>query len=83
MLASDSPGETAHATIYSPDGKQAAELDTAVQPAQTANLEGQSGFWKVDISKAKSGVLDDIYLQIDANMPQWININPAVPLEIK
>jgi hypothetical protein len=83
MLASESPGETAHATIYSPDGKQAAELDTAVQPAQTANLNGQSGFWKVDISKAKSGVLDDIYLQIDSDMPHWININPAEPLEIK
>mgnify|MGYP001154668594 CR=1 FL=1 len=82
MLASASPGETAHATVYSPDGKQAAELDTAIDPAQTAHLDGQSGFWKVDISKAASGVLDDIYLQIDADMPQWININPAEPLEI-
>src|SRR5690606_12942726 len=82
MLASSSPGETAHATIYSPDGKQAAELDTATQPAQTAKLTGQSGFWKVDINKAASGVLDDIYIQVDANMPQWINLNPAEPLEI-
>lgn len=82
MLASASPGETAHATIYSADGKQAAELDTAIQPAQTATLAGQSGFWKVDISKAKSGVLDDIYLQLDPNLPQWININPTEPLEI-
>ena len=83
MLASSSPGETAHATIYSPDGKQAAELDTAIQPAQTANLTGQSGFWKIEISKAASGVLDDIYLQFNSEMPQWININPAQPLEIK
>lgn len=83
MLASSSPGETAHAAIYSPDGKQAAELDTAIQPAQTANLTSQGGFWKVEISKAKSGVLDDIYLQIDSAMPQWININPSEPLEIK
>jgi hypothetical protein len=82
MLASESPGETAHATIYSPNGKQAAELDTAVQPAQTATLNGESGFWKVDVSKAASGVLDDVYIQIHADMPQWININPAEPLEI-
>jgi hypothetical protein len=83
MLSSATPGETAKATVSSPDGQQAAVLETTTQPVSTATLNGQEGFWKIEISKADSGVLDDIYLTFDKSLPQWVSLDPSQPLEIK
>ncbi len=81
-LASASPGETARVAIYSPDSGRVAELETSNHPAQSATLKGQGGFWKVDVMRAESGVLDDVYLQIDPLIPQWVNLNPGELLKI-
>ncbi len=82
MLASDAPGETAKAIVTGPDGAQAAVLQTTAIPAQNIQLEGKTGFWKIEIVQADTGVLDDIYLSFDKNLPQWVSVNPAQPLEI-
>jgi hypothetical protein len=82
MLSSAVPGETAKAIITAPDGKQAAILETTTVPTQNVELAGKAGFWKIEIVPAATGVLDDIYLIFDKDLPQWASVDPSLPLEI-
>lgn len=82
-LSSDTPGETAKVTITAPDGKQSAVLETTTQPSQEVALDGQTGFWKVEISKAATGILDDVYLTFDKSLPQWVSADPRQPLIVQ
>jgi hypothetical protein len=82
MLASAIPGETARAIVSAPDGTQAAILETTTIPSQNIELEGKAGFWKIEIVQPETGVLDDIYLTFDKNLPQWASVDATQPLVI-
>jgi len=82
-LSTASPGETAKVTISSPDGKQAAVLETVTQSSQTATLKATKGFWKIEVSKAATGLLDDVFLRFDKELPHWVSLDPSQPLKVK
>lgn len=75
-------GETAKVTVITPGGKQAAVLETTKQPTQRVTLEGQTGFWKIEVSQADQGILDDVFLTFDKDLPQWVSVDPEQPLII-
>ncbi len=79
-LMTFAPLEAAKVTIYTPEGDQAAVLETGAQTTLTAQLKSQTGFWKVVVDKAAAGGLDDVYLTFDKQLPQWVSIAPQSPL---
>ncbi len=81
-LATQAPGETAKVSVTAPDGQLATTLETGEKTAETATLEGKSGFWKITVNQAAKGSLDDVWLTFDANLPQWISLEPATPLMV-
>ncbi len=88
-LSSDSPGETALGHLYAPDGSLVRTFDTqtasvARAVVSTTETAGRSaGFWRLEISKAPQGVLDDVFASLDAAIPQWFLVDPAAPLSIQ
>ncbi len=81
-LSSAVPGETAKIIITAPNGKTS-ELETVTIPSHRATLDGQEGFWKIELTQASSGIIDDVYLIFDRNLPQWVSTSPSVPLVIR
>jgi len=78
-LSSESPGETAKVVVTAPNGSKT-EFDTTAIKAKSLKLDGQEGFWKVEVLKAATGTLDDVYLTFDPAIPQWVSVDPAQPL---
>jgi hypothetical protein len=65
QLEATPPGETAVATLYAPDGREAARFDCTAKSVDRQTIEtrpGEAGFWKLVIEKADVGVLDDVWL---------------------
>ena len=83
-LESDAPGETAAATLYDPAGQTVAEFDSsqlgvdrkAIQPAPP-------GWWKLVVTKAATGVLDDVYVRLGAPVPSWLSLDPEHALAVR
>ena len=40
------------------------------------------GFWCLSVEKAATGVFDDVYVALDASLPQWFTLDPTAPLTI-
>ena len=87
-VSSEAPGETSLSQLYAPSGKLAQTLDTqteriaraTITPAQVG--DEWEGFWCLSVEKAPKGGFDDVFVVLDAALPQWFTINPAEPLSI-
>ncbi|MCE5236935.1 DUF4838 domain-containing protein [bacterium] len=75
VLETSAPGETATLTVLAPDGKEAASGCTGQKALYTADVQvpaGQDGqVWGVRLSKAPTGVLEDITLKLDDRLPAY------------
>jgi len=75
VLETSTPGETAKLTVLDPDGKEAASGCTEKQTTYTAQVQvpaGQDGrVWGITISKAPTGVLEDVMLKLDDRLPGY------------
>ncbi|MGD9496280.1 MAG: DUF4838 domain-containing protein, partial [Armatimonadota bacterium] len=85
-LAGDPPGETAVATLYAPDGREAASfraVEVPVDRQEVAVGAGDAGVWKLVISAAETGVLDDYYIETSDDIPGWFCIDPDAALSVR
>ncbi len=87
-VSSSSPGETSLGKLYAPDGKLVHTFDTQTTPVAKAMIStqqagaGGGGFWCLSVEKAPQGGFDDVYVVLDAPLPQWFTLDAAVPLTI-
>ncbi len=87
-LSSAAPGETSMSRLYTPRGRLVRTFDTQSAPVTRATMTRQDaageweGFWCLSVEKASQGVFDDVYVALDAALPQWFILNPAEPLKI-
>lgn len=87
-VSSGAPGETSLSRLYSPGGKLVQTLDTQSEPVVRAAITPAQaggeweGFWCLAVEPAPKGVLDDVYVALDAALPQWFTLDPAEPLAI-
>ncbi|MCD6352060.1 MAG: hypothetical protein J7M26_08065, partial [Armatimonadetes bacterium] len=68
-------GETARVTVYDPADKAAGTAEalkgmTARVPVKVR--EGQGKVWKLVISKASEGTLEDVYLYLEGDVPPYV-----------
>ena len=87
-VSSEAPGETSLSQLYAPSGKLIQTLDTQTERVARATITpAQSGgewegFWCLSVEKAPKGSFDDVYVALDAALPQWFTIDPTQPLTI-
>ena len=82
------PCETSLSQLYSPSGKLVHTFDTQTEPVARATITPTQaggeweGFWCLSVGKAPKGAFDDVFVTLDATLPQWFIINSAEPLII-
>jgi len=84
-LAASPPGETAVATLYSPTGRKAAQFDCTAKSvdSQTISVEAdESGFWKLAIAEAPTGVLDDVWVRPREGLTRYVSLVPTQALRV-
>ena len=87
-ISSSAPGETSLSQLYAPGGKLVQSFDTQTEPVARATIipalaGGEwEGFWCLSVGKAPRGGFDDVFVTLDAALPQWFILNPAGPLAI-
>jgi hypothetical protein len=87
-ISSDAPGETSLAHLYAPNGKLVQTLDTQTAPVARVTITPTQahgvweGFWCLSVGKAPKGGFDDVFVALDAALPQWFTLEPAEPLTI-
>lgn len=85
-LAGDPPGETAVATLYAPDGREAARFRAVEVPVDRQEIAvgaGDAGVWKLVIDAAETGVLDDVYVAPGDEIPGWFSPDPNAALSVR
>jgi hypothetical protein len=78
-LAASPPGETALATLYAPDGSEVSRFDCSQKPIDWQKIAvkpGQAGVWKLVISEAPTGVLDDVWVKPGEELPGYFSLDP-------
>ena len=74
-LKSPAPAETAQLTILDPDGKPAATGATGEKPVYAPEIKVPAGMdgkaWGLVISKAPTGVIEDLTLSLSDNLPGY------------
>lgn len=87
-MSSAAPGETSLSRLYSPGAKLVRTFDTQTAPVTRVTLKREdvpddwSGFWCLSIEKAPKGVFDDVFVALDAALPQWFILDSSEPLTI-
>ncbi len=79
------PGETALATLYAPDGREAARFDCtakSVDRQKIALRPGGAGFWKLVIAKAETGVLDDVWVKAGPELTGYFSLSPQQAVSV-
>ena len=85
-LASSAPGETAIAKVYSPGGKLFSTLKTVTVPSDKVTIpinRSSAGIWKVEISKAKSGGYDDVFILPSRELSGFFSFSGENVLQIE
>jgi len=78
-LEASPPGETAAATLTDPRGQRVAEFDCAQLSVDRQNIKltsGQSGWWKLDVHKAKTGAIDDVWIKLESPLSGYFSLDP-------
>lgn len=75
-LSTESPAETGELRVYSPSGRRAFVGDTTETSILTAEVDvpaGTSGMpWSLDVGQADSGVVDDVFIELPAEVPPYL-----------
>jgi hypothetical protein len=77
-------GYGAFADVISPDGKIAATINTQKESPARVNINEdlvKEGFWQFKMHRIANG--SNVYVVLDAKLPQWFSTNPECPLIIK
>ena len=85
-ISSRTPGETAKAELYDPANKLVKTLRTiesSIDTCSAKNHTNESGFWKLIISKAEKGILDDVWIRLDPKLSGYFSIDPRQLLIVK
>ena len=85
-IRAETPGETAQATLYAPDGSEATRFEATTQPVDRQKVRvspGGHGWWKLVIQKADTGVLDDVWVRGDGTPVSWFSLVPEQALSVK
>jgi hypothetical protein len=84
-LSSDAPGETAAAKLYDPSGKLVGSFRTVEKTIDAQQIkvgEGQAGMWKIVLEKPDTGIVDDVYVKLDEQLPGYFSIVPQSALSV-
>ncbi len=79
-LKSNVPGETAILKVHNPDGKQVAELKTVTLQTDARTIKSGSGagkVWKLELCRARKGVLDDAFVYLGKGLSGWLSFDPG------
>ncbi|MEA3401040.1 MAG: DUF4838 domain-containing protein [Armatimonadota bacterium] len=85
-VAATPPGETALASLYAPDGRGAATfrvVEVPIDRQQIAVGAGDAGVWKLVISEAETGVVDDVWIDLGDEIPNWFSLDPERALSVR
>lgn len=81
-LKSDAPGESAAATLIGPDGGELATFDTTALMTDRKKFDQPaSGWYKLVLAKAPTGVLDDVWVRLEG-IPAFFSFDPAAALSV-
>ncbi len=86
QLEATPPGETATATLYSPNGRKAARFDCSAKPVDRKKVTvvpGETGFWKLTIERAKVGALDDVWILPGDGLSGYFSLVPDQALRLR
>jgi len=80
------PGETALATLYALDGREVAAFRAVEMPIDRQEIAvgaGDAGVWKLVISQAEIGVVDDVWIDVSDELPGWFSLDPEQALSVR
>jgi hypothetical protein len=80
------PGETALATLHAPDGREEAHFDVTKMPVDRQEIAAgpdDAGWWKLTIEEAETGVVDDVWIDLGDELPQWMSLVPDQALSVR
>ena len=85
-LEATPPGETAVATLHAPDGQPVAEFDctsVSVDRKEIAVPTGSAGWWKLQVKRAPTGALDDVWVKGGDELSGHFSLAPAQALDVE
>jgi len=82
-VAATPPGETVAATLYAPDGQEVESYNIVAVPIERKRITGEAGWWKLTLGPAEIGAIDDVYVDLGEDVPQWFSLVPAQALSVR
>jgi len=85
-LGATPPGETGLATLFAPDGREVATFDCTEMPLDRKLITvgaGDAGWWKMVVTEAPTGVLDDVYIKLEDELSGFLSIDPEGALSVR
>jgi hypothetical protein len=85
-LGATPPGETGMATLFAPDGREVASFDCSLMPLDLQEITvgaGDAGWWKLVVSEAATGVLDDVWIKSGDELSGFFCIDPTRALSVR
>ncbi len=85
-LGAGPPGETAIATLFAPDGREVETFDCTEMPLDRKLITvgaGDAGWWKMVVTEAGTGVLDDVWIKPESELSGFICIDAARALSVR
>ena len=73
------------ATLYAPDGREAAHFDCTAKSVDRQTIEtgaGDAGFWKLTIEEADVGVVDDVWIMPGEELSGYFSLVPEQALSV-
>lgn len=78
-LAAEAPGETAAATLVAPDGREVSTFDVTQMSVDEQSFEigpEDAGWWKLVPTEPATGIVDDVWIRLGAQIPGWLCPEP-------
>jgi len=85
-LEASPPGETAAAKLYAPDGREVDRFDCSklsVDRKRIAVGPNPTGWWKLDVHKAATGALDDVWVNPGDELDGYFSLVPEQALKVR
>lgn len=80
------PGETAAATLTDPHGQRIADFDcsrVSVDRQEIKPTAAQTGWWKLDVHKAQTGMIDDVWVKLESPLSGYFTLDPKRAADIR
>ncbi len=85
-VAATPPGETVAGTLYAPDGREVESFNVVEVPIERKRITagaGDAGWWKLTLGPAEVGAIDDVYVDLGDDVPQWFSLVPDQALTVR